>query len=194
VYFVGTRPKQRGWLILGLIAVIAAAAVVLIPAITIRFSEISDTGGTALYAPNNLAWRLTGTVLTGQFVLDNPPAVVIGLGGGSWERVARQIGLPESVDTAHNLWSNQFVDGGLLAVVPWLLFWGSFFYGACRTTRSLPLGQRLWPVAGVASMIGLFTWSLAANFQFYGGPVLTVLVALLTWSSATVEQTAPDAS
>lgn len=184
VYFWGGWVRKLRYLGLGLLIFVIAITIVLAPFISARMSEIPATGGFSAEAKSSIGNRLMGNILVMRFILTDLRSILVGEGSGSWVRIAAQIGLPESFDSAHNFWANQFVDGGLLAVVLWLLFFGSYFLGALRQMRPLSSADRLWPVAGVASMIGLSVWGMDANFQLYGGPVLVVLVSLLTWSSS----------
>jgi len=186
VFLAGTYPIRRRWIYAFVLLAVSIGAVLAFPSIGARFAELVHTGGIGGGNANNLGARWSSLVWTVHRVMEDPVTVLIGVGGGGWERMASAAG--QALDVAHNLWATLLADGGIIAVGLWGAFFVTFFRNAVRAVLRLRPEDRLWPVAGVASMIALVVWSMSGNYLNYGGPVLSVLVALMTWSACELLQ------
>lgn len=167
--------RRRG-LILGTLAVVVAAALVVEPGVLARLRTIGDLRDDT--ARDRLAMLDTGLRLARA----HP---IIGVGPGGVKRLYPEWAPPEalrrSTSHLHDTPLQIAVERGVPGLVAWIAIWVAFFAASVRTLARVPKGDEearalvLGPMAAIAAFLvaGLF------EYNFGDTEVLLVAVALM---------------
>jgi O-antigen ligase len=148
---VGALQSRR---VLWLMGAAMIAAVLLVPAVTVRLSDLSDDRAASGAAGNSLTWRFE--YWQEALALQSEPIFGIGL---------KEVQLADEASAApHNDYVRLFVETGIVGLAAYLWFFVTLFREAIRANRRARPGlARGLAVAFLATLTGIAVLSMAAN-------------------------------